>query len=419
MVEMTSILGVNEATLFKYMGSNLFFKKEEICTNPNKDYSNYNFKLDKHIYHYNKFGEKVYTLYYKSLSQIVEILCLGDPKKLRYTYASPLELHKSRKVIFATEVMMESSQNSAFHGAKRDSRKQRKTEYSNKLLNSDDVFYNSSISVRKPEDSNLPGVECLTDSVLLVNTDKIDVACASHTHVAKIMGRHRTTISKRLKKSQIKKYQLYLTNKQIKAESKLQYSIQGNKNYYITDAGHVIIDINGTPYQKFCNIYKNTYTLLYHNLHTTYKKVKRVFKKSVDKVIAPKELPTEKPFIQERVSVTEEMPELKPGVCAEYYNSIKNAIIQMEKKLLDTVKINWKKVDVDEKIKDIHNTLKLDDYLINKLCTLVVDPRTSFAPNNFESSMAVHRSKENYLRYLKINNKEISPYYYSTVFSDY
>ena len=266
MQEMMSILEVSKVTLSRYMNSDLFYTKQEILDRSNGDVSNYNFVLDKHIYHYNKLGEVVYTLYYKSICDVVDILCLKCDGKIRYKFIDPTELRKSYKRILSTEILVSIGQKAAYSVIRTHQTKNRDVAgVPQKITISSDLFPRLSESDKFKFPTNL-GIKKISDGVLLINSDVSKVAVVSHNTIAKQMGRHRTTIGRRLKKSTVEKKRILLTSRLIKSEGSAYFKMYPSHTYYMTPDSKILINVNGVPCQKYCSIYDLDYKTSRHML---------------------------------------------------------------------------------------------------------------------------------------------------------
>lgn len=265
MQEMMSILGVSRVTINRYLKSNLFFTRDDILGRRKRDLSNYNFPLDKHIFHYNKLGEVVYTLYYKSIYAVAEILCL-NVKKLEYAYVTPTKLHKSNKKILATEILVSVGQKCAYNAIyKHQIRNRDVPGIPQKITTTSDIFANLSENDKYTVPSGL-GIKRISNEVLLINSDVSKVAVVSHNTIAKKMGRHRTTISKRLQKSTVEKKRILLTNRAIKAEGGLYFKQHPDHTYCMSEEGKLLINVSGIPCQKYCSMYNLDYKTTRHTL---------------------------------------------------------------------------------------------------------------------------------------------------------
>lgn len=266
--EITAVLGYTRSTIFKYMRSNLFYSKKEVCA---KNPSIVLKKRTQFITHKNALGEIVYTLYYKSLEKIKELLEFD--KVLFMREGTIDEIGKLRHKRTAYGMAIEYGQNASIKAAnsKTVGKKQRKScnnpnpqknpELRKPLLSTLDAFGESSSSTLTSPKCDLKPIKktCGVKSkrtMVLVNVDKVRVMGVSQSYVADITGRHRTTVSRHLKAKESK--QIFITSENLVASVIEEFNRFGKK-YLVDASGRPFFKFGNTIYRKYTNIYKEEY----------------------------------------------------------------------------------------------------------------------------------------------------------------
>ena len=242
----------SRSTIFRWFKSGLFYSKAEVLAKyPNRVIK----KRNDFITHKNSIGETVYTLYYKSIHKVKEILgieCLGYR-----VFGNTEHITKDNRKLTAFEVIAEGLQGAS---AKAERRKNKKTKAKKSILDPNDIFNgNSDITTSTPYGKITSGVK-LKGSRVLVNTDHAGVIGVSQTLIGKTISRHRTTVSRHLKAKEHKS--IFVTNAALTTNMVEQFSNTG-KSYLIDSVtGIPYFKFGNTVYRKYTNLYKNDWDVL-------------------------------------------------------------------------------------------------------------------------------------------------------------
>jgi uncharacterized protein YerC len=206
MEQLIDLTGVCKKTIYNYLASEFFYSRLELeqlgVVSP--DFG----KLRKDsslVLSYNDNGELLYHIYPKSLDTIADLLKirLYDAKKYINGVADDLHKENLSGLIIVNGTVTRINQKHSYI-----SQHQRKIP----ILNPTEFLYDA-VSI-----DEIDGINTLTDTMLLVDNDKINVnAIVSYKEIAEQMGVSTSTVGRRIRKlreqGKIMVRDVYVTNK--------------------------------------------------------------------------------------------------------------------------------------------------------------------------------------------------------------